>query len=72
MKVPDPLPLRTIEAPREVDQVEGCSCGGLEWHAGGCSIWLLPPEQIRAAAGAAHERGAAFTAELNRKLREAL
>jgi hypothetical protein len=72
MSVPDPLPLRSIEVPREVSQAEGCSCAGLEWHAEGCAIWLLPDEQRRAAIVAALGRERAFTAELNRKLREQL
>ena len=70
MNVPDPFPLRSIDVPREVTQVEGCSCDGLEWHAEGCTIWQVPYEQARAAVDAAHDREAAFTAELNRKLRE--
>lgn len=70
MNVPDPLPLRTIEVPREVTQVEGCSCGGLEWHAEGCSIWQLPQDQVLAAADDARTREQAFGDELNRKLRE--
>jgi hypothetical protein len=80
MDVPAPLPLRTIEVPREVSAVEGCDCGGLDWHRGAaswsplapCSIWQLPPDQAQAAIDAAHERMAAFTAELNRRLRQEL
>ena len=72
MNAPDPLPLRCIETPREVSQVDGCSCGGLEWHAEGCTIWQLPPEQARAAIDAAHEREQAFTDALNARLRKEL
>jgi len=71
VNVPDPLPLRTIEIPREVTQVEGCSCGGLEWHAEGCPIWQLPQEQALAAVAGARAREKAFGDELNRKLRHA-
>lgn len=78
MNVPDPLPLRTIEVPREVTQVAGCDCGGIDWHRApgfghpGCSIWQVPHEQAQAAIDAANAREREFTAELNRKLREAL
>jgi hypothetical protein len=80
MDVPEPLPLRTIDVPLEISQVQGCDCGGLEWHRAasswsplpGCSIWDLPPDQAQAAVDAAQARLGEFTAELNRKLREAL
>jgi hypothetical protein len=72
MNAPDPLPLRTIEVPREVIQVKGCSCGGLEWHVEGCSIWRLPRDQALAAIDSARAREQAFGDELNRKLRESL
>jgi hypothetical protein len=78
MEVPDPLPLRTIEVPREVTQVSGCDCGGLDWHRAadalhpGCSIWRIPHDQAMAAIDDAHERDRAFTAALNARLRIAL
>ena len=75
-EVPDPLPLRSIDVPPEMSQVEGCDCGGVAWHRASswsdpqaCSIWSLPPEQAQANIDAAHERERAFTAELNAKLR---
>lgn len=70
--VPDPLPLRNIDVPREVTQVEGCDCGGIDWHAEGCPIWQVPRDQAHAAIADAKAREQAFTAELNRKLRLAL
>ena len=81
MSVPDPLPLRNIPVPAEVTAVQGCTCGGLEWHraasnwwppTSACAIWSLPPEQTQAAIAAARDRLAASTATLNDKLRNAL
>lgn len=76
-EVPDPLPLRNIAVPLEVSGVEGCNCGGLEWHRTemfgqgqpGCSIWALTPEQRDAAIKAAHARLSDFTDSLNARLR---
>jgi hypothetical protein len=77
----DPLPLRNIETPREVTAVEGCTCGGLEWHraqtiydepGSGCAIFSLPPEQAKAAVDDALDRSAEFTSLLNDRLRSAL
>ena len=70
MDIPDPLPLRTIEIPAEVDAVDGCDCGGLRYHFVGCSLFLLPPEQAKAFVEAAEDRVSEFTAALNRRLRE--
>lgn len=81
MDVPDPLPLRNIEVPREVTAVDGCTCGGATWHrvpqfwddpASGCALFSLPPEQARAAVEAAEDREAAWGAALNARLRESL
>jgi hypothetical protein len=77
MDVPDPLPLRTIPVPREVTQVDGCDCGGIEWHrmdgpyGPACSIWSVPHEQAMAAIAASNERERQFGEALNAKLREA-
>ncbi len=68
---PDPLPLRSIPVPAEVTRVEGCDCGGLEWHGAGCSLWSLPCEDQMAAIDAAEARLAAHTADLNARLRQA-
>jgi hypothetical protein len=79
--VPDSLPLRNIEVPREVTAVAGCTCGGMTFHrtqtnyeppGSGCALWSLPPEQARAAVEAAEDRLCAFTDSLNVKLRAAL
>lgn len=69
--IPDPLPLRTIVPPAEVTRVNGCDCGGLEWHRDTCSIWAVPHADALAAVDDAHAREQAFTDGLNRKLREA-
>jgi len=72
--VPDPFPLRTIPVPPEVTRVDGCDCGGVEWHrsAGwsnpGCSIWNMPEAERMSAVIAAQDRQKAFTAALNVKL----
>jgi hypothetical protein len=71
-EVPDPLPLRTIPVPQEVTRVDGCDCGGLQWHREDCTIWGVPVAEAKAAVDAAQEREASFTAELNAKLRAAL
>jgi hypothetical protein len=70
--VPDLLPLRSIATPREVTQVAGCDCGGIEWHAETCTIWDRPHAEGMAAVDAARERIKAFTAALNDRLHEAL
>ena len=79
--LPDPLPLRNIPVPAEVTRVEGCTCGGMEWHrvqsvydepGSGCALWLLPYEDQMAAADAASARLASFTAGLNARLRQAM
>lgn len=68
---PDPLPLRNIPTPAEVTAVEGCDCGGMEWHDQRCSIWSVPYEDQMAALDAARRREAAYTADLNARLRQA-
>jgi hypothetical protein len=76
---PNPLPLRNIPVPAEVTRVDGCTCGGMEWHrarsawddpGSGCAIWSLPPGDAMAAVDAALDRLAAFTAGLNSRLRD--
>jgi hypothetical protein len=44
-------PLNPPQLSREDRAVAGCSCGGLNWHAQNCSIWLLSREQAQAAIG---------------------
>jgi hypothetical protein len=68
----NPLPLQDRAVPAEVTRVEGCDCGGLEWHAEGCSIWSMPYGEARAAVDVTQARLARFTAELNARLRQAL
>jgi hypothetical protein len=68
----DPLPLRNAPVPAEVTRVEGCDCGGLEWHRTGCALYSLPYEDAVAAVDDALAREAAFGAALNARLRQAL
>jgi hypothetical protein len=68
----DPLPLRNIPVPAEVTRVEGCDCGGMEWHDQRCSIWSVAYEDQMVALDAARARLAAHTAALNERLRQAL
>lgn len=76
--IPDPLPLRSIPVPPEVTRVEGCNCGGVEWHLAeswgtpACSIWALPRDHVMAAIGESRARRRAFGAALDEKLRAAL
>jgi hypothetical protein len=70
VNVPDPLPLRNIEVPREVTRVEGCDCGGMTLHRHDCSLRSLPPGQAQIEIELAQERLRGYTAALNRRLRE--
>ena len=69
MEIPDPLPLRCIEVPDEVTRVNGCDCGGLDYHRWDCTIWSLPFDVRMTAVDAARAREQAFTAALNARLR---
>ena len=69
---PDPLPLRSIPVPAEVSRVEGCDCGGQQWHRQDCTIFSLPYETAQGAVDASLERERAFTDRLNARLRAAL
>lgn len=61
------------QTPKAVTRVNGCDCGGIEWHRvaspwsgeAGCAIWGLDREQFLANIDAANERSAAYCAELN-------
>jgi hypothetical protein len=65
------------EIPVAITRVDGCDCGGTEWHraaANGqpaCTLYGLAPFEIEARIAAANKRAIAYTDELNRKLREA-
>src|SRR5260370_11035373 len=52
----NPLPLRDAPVPAEVTRVEGCDCGGMEWHREDCSIWSMPYDDVRAAVDVAQAR----------------
>jgi hypothetical protein len=74
--VPDPFPLRNIPVPADVAAVDGCTCGGLEWHrteagwgGSGCALRSLPYEEMRSAVDAARDRLDAYVAALNARLR---
>ena len=72
VEIPDPLPLRCIEVPREATRVEGCDCGGLDWHRWDCALWGVPFADRIAAVDAARAREQAFTDALNARLRGAV
>ena len=78
MTVPDPFPLRNIPVPAEVTAVEGCTCGGLEWHVipsgghPGCALYAETAEKAHAAVNAAIERLSWYTVTLNARLWESL
>lgn len=42
-------PFNPPQLSREDRAVAGCSCGGLQWHAEGCTIWSLDRAQVLAA-----------------------
>lgn len=66
------LSLPSIPVPPEVSRVEGCTCGGLDWHRQDCTIFGLPEGQRAVAVDAAHQRLRDHTADLNRRLQAAL
>lgn len=59
----------SIPVPEHVTRVEGCDCGGLQWHATTCTLWKVDHDQRMAAVGDAERRLKEHTAELNRQLR---
>jgi hypothetical protein len=75
--ISESFPSPDMETPREVTQVVGCDCGGLDWHLAkdiysgqpGCSIWSVPVDQRKAAVDDAHSRIREFTAGLTAQLR---
>ncbi len=68
----DILDLRCRPVPPEISRVEGCDCGGSQWHRTDCAIWQLPRDVALAAVADAERRIAYHTAELNRRLHTAL
>lgn len=52
--------------PKAVNRVDGCDCGGIEWHRVDCAITGLDRAQALANIDAANERSAAYCAEINR------
>lgn len=42
-------PFNPPQLSREDRAVAGCSCGGLQWHAEGCTLFSLEPERALAA-----------------------
>lgn len=66
------LHLPTVPVPPEVSHVDGCSCGGLDWHLQDCTIFGIPVEQAQEAIAATHqrlqERADALTRQLHAEL----
>jgi hypothetical protein len=69
----------SIPIPEHISRVEGCGCGGLNYHRSStpwdpenkpCPIWDLEPEQRVAAVTATSERMRRFTEELNERVRQ--
>jgi hypothetical protein len=73
----DPV-LSNQGVPAGVTQVDGCDCGGLDYHRAadwnhpGCAIWRLPSEQAQANVDDARERLREHTAALTARLQGAL
>ena len=65
----DLLSLRSLPVPPEVARVQGCTCGGLDWHAEGCGLFSVDKEQAAEAVAAAHRRLREHTDGLNDRLR---
>jgi hypothetical protein len=58
----------TIPVPEHVTLVEDCTrTGSMRWHETTCVLRGLPAGQAQAAAEAAEQRLAAFTADLNQQ-----
>lgn len=65
---PFSFPVGPIHVPPEVARVEGCDCGGLEYHRDSCSIFALGSAERLAAVDAAQARLREYTATLNTRL----
>jgi hypothetical protein len=57
-----------MPVPPEVTRVDGCSCGGLDWHLQDCTIFSVPVGRAKEAIAATHQRLRDHTEELNRQL----
>jgi len=55
------------EIPQEVRQVEGCNCGGREWHKTTCTIFELPHDVAMAAKADADERVRQYCVDLSNR-----
>ena len=62
-------PMNPPQLSREDRAVAGCSCGGLYWHAEGCTIWSLDRAQALAAIEEAEAVVKRHTEMLNGMLR---
>lgn len=66
------LHLPVVTPPPEISRVDGCSCGGIDWHLNDCTIFRVPKEQALAAIAAAHQRMQDHADGLTRQLRAEL
>lgn len=55
--------------PLEITRVEGCDCGGLDFHRVDCTIFQLDRDRITANVDAARQRLRGYTAAMNKRLR---
>lgn len=62
----DPWAQSSRPIPKSVNRVDGCNCGGIEWHRVDCSITGLDRAQALANIDGVNERSAAYCAEINR------
>lgn len=58
-------PMNPPQLSREDRWVAGCSCGGLQWHAEGCTLWQVGRETALAAIADAEAVVRAHTDWLN-------
>lgn len=63
------LNLPTVTPPPEISRVDGCSCGGLDWHLKECTIFTVSHGEAKEAVAAAHQRLRDFSDGLTRQLR---
>ena len=63
-------PMNPPQLSREDRAVAGCSCGGLHWHAEGCTLWSVDREEALAAIEDAEAVVKRHGEMLNRMLRD--